>query len=172
MPGRKIRLGDILWVDRGLYHHCGIYEGEGRVIHFAAPEGSEISAEDAVIHRTTFEHFKDGGPVKVIDIAEGFTPEETVSRARSRLGERGYDFASNNCDHFAIWCKTGKHRSLQVDGVKAILKAIGTVSKKRDKQNGDLVNSVIEVICHAHDVTEHFRQPVLDNGIVRKSIKN
>ena len=35
-----------------------------------------------------------------------FTPEETVERAYSRLGEREYDLVSNNCEHFAIWCKT------------------------------------------------------------------
>jgi hypothetical protein len=43
-----------------------------------------------------------------------FTPEETVARAYSRLGERKYDIINNNCEHFAIWCKTNISESGQV----------------------------------------------------------
>ena len=43
-----------------------------------------------------------------------FTPEETVERAYSRLGEREYDLVNNNCEHFAIWCKTNGVESWQV----------------------------------------------------------
>ena len=35
------------------------------------------------------------------------SPEETVQRARTRIGEGGYDLVTNNCEHFAMWCKTG-----------------------------------------------------------------
>ena len=154
---RKIQPGDILWVDRGLYHHCGIYEDGGTVIHFAAPEGSEISAGNAVIHRTTFEHFKDGCPVRVVDIEGGFSAEETLRRARSRLGEKGYDFTANNCDHFAVWCKTGEHRSLQVESVKNTLKTIVTESKKADEQLGAAVGSVVDIACQIHGIAERFK---------------
>lgn len=43
------------------------------------------------------------------------SPEETVARARSRIGEEKYNLAANNCEHFAIWCKTGVHESHQVN---------------------------------------------------------
>ena len=46
-----------------------------------------------------------------------YSPEETVSRARSRLGETNYNLFTNNCEHFAIWCKTGVSESLQVTGM-------------------------------------------------------
>lgn len=46
-----------------------------------------------------------------------YTPEETVERAKSRLGENQYDIAMNNCEHFAFWCKTGLSDSHQVDNV-------------------------------------------------------
>lgn len=36
-----------------------------------------------------------------------FSPEETVERAKSILGKKGYDLLSNNCEHIAMWCKTG-----------------------------------------------------------------
>lgn len=44
-----------------------------------------------------------------------FSPEETVERAKSRLGEDKYSLVFNNCEHFAIWCKTGVHESHQVN---------------------------------------------------------
>ena len=43
-----------------------------------------------------------------------FSPEETVERAYSRLGERSYNLLTNNCEHFAIWCKTNISESWQV----------------------------------------------------------
>ena len=33
----------------------------------------------------------------------------------SRLGEQNYNLLFNNCEHFANWCKTGRHRSNQMD---------------------------------------------------------
>ena len=33
----------------------------------------------------------------------------------SRIGEQRYNLLYNNCEHFATWCKTGRHRSEQVD---------------------------------------------------------
>jgi hypothetical protein len=143
--------GDVIWADRsatGLpYNHCGIYEGGGYVIHFAAPEGSEISQENAVIHRTTFDVFKDDCPVKILDFSKGFSAEETLRRAQSRIGEKGYDFTLNNCDHFATWCKINEHRSLQVDEVKEAIKEAG----------GELG----ELICAIHDIAETFKAAML-----------
>lgn len=43
-----------------------------------------------------------------------YTPIETVNRAKSRIGETHYNILTNNCEHFAIWCKTGVSESLQV----------------------------------------------------------
>ncbi|WP_343337743.1 hypothetical protein TPELB_28370 [Terrisporobacter petrolearius] len=50
-----------------------------------------------------------------------YTPEETVKRARSRIGERKFLLHANNCEHFAIWCKTGVRQSYQVN---AVIKAV------------------------------------------------
>jgi len=44
-----------------------------------------------------------------------YTPEETVIRARERIGETEYSLWSNNCEHFAIWCKTGISESHQIE---------------------------------------------------------
>lgn len=50
-----------------------------------------------------------------------YSPEETVKRARSRVGERKFLLPANNCEHFAIWCKTGVRQSYQVN---LVLKAV------------------------------------------------
>ncbi len=46
-----------------------------------------------------------------------YSPEETVRRAKSRIGEGRYNLATNNCEHFAIWCKTGISESHQVNSI-------------------------------------------------------
>ncbi|MBR5479526.1 MAG: lecithin retinol acyltransferase family protein [Clostridia bacterium] len=46
-----------------------------------------------------------------------YSAEETVERAMSRLNEKKYNLATNNCEHFAIWCKTGAKESHQVENV-------------------------------------------------------
>lgn len=46
-----------------------------------------------------------------------YSPTETVMRAKSRIGENKYNLATKNCEHFAIWCKTGISESHQVNRV-------------------------------------------------------
>ena len=46
-----------------------------------------------------------------------YSPEETIQRARSMIGKSFYNICFNNCEHFAIWCKTGIHESSQVNEV-------------------------------------------------------
>ena len=150
---QELRPGDLLWVDRSVkdlpYNHCGIYEGEGYVIHFASPEGSEINPENAVVHRASYEKFKYGCPVKVLDLEGSKSADETLRRARSLIGKKGYNLLTFNCDHFATWCKTGEYRSIQVDEVKAVLrKSIG--------------GSITEMICTFHDIAEILTAPRME----------
>ena len=50
-----------------------------------------------------------------------FTPEETIKRAYSRIGETRYNLLTNNCEHFALWCKTGIAMSSQVEIFKSLV---------------------------------------------------
>jgi len=119
----KLSIGSVLFVDNyfaGLntYQHYGVYIGNGNVIHFAPLEGQEISMENGIIHETTLEKFLDGRALKInINIEKKFNEKEIVERTRSRLGEKGYNLFTNNCEHFARWCVTGESVSYQIDNL-------------------------------------------------------
>ena len=92
----------------GLFNHHGIDLGDGTVAHYL--EGREIL-------RSPLADFSQGQPVSVVEHADASTPGVTLRRAMGRIGEQNYNLLFNNCEHFAIWCKTGRHRSSQVDSV-------------------------------------------------------
>lgn len=57
-----------------------------------------------------------------------FQRQKAIQRALSRVGERAYNYVSNNCEHFKNWVHTGEHRSDQVNkaGNIALTVATGT----------------------------------------------
>lgn len=61
-----------------------------------------------------------------------YNPGQTVARAKSRITERGYALPFNNCEHLAVWCKTGLHESHQVNEywgkvAEALIPNLGTL---------------------------------------------
>lgn len=44
-----------------------------------------------------------------------FPADVVLERAIGRLGEAKYNPFTENCEHFARWCKAGQHRSVQVE---------------------------------------------------------
>ena len=92
----------------GLFLHHGIDLGDGSVAHYL--EGREIL-------RSPLADFSRGEPVAVVPYAAGDCSPAgvTLRRAMGRLGEQNYNLLFNNCEHFAHWCKTGRHRSAQVE---------------------------------------------------------
>jgi len=92
----------------GLFLHHGIDLGDGSVAHYL--EGREIL-------RSPVAEFSRGQPVAAVPYAEGTCSPAgvTLRRAMGRLGEQNYNLLFNNCEHFAHWCKTGRHRSAQVE---------------------------------------------------------
>lgn len=151
---RKVKKGDIVGVNRGLYEHYGIYAGGEKVIHYTSESG-DVDTENEIME-TSFKRFlRDAKSYFILDVeyleprkfkqiispgvmgflASGnnplyelilawqqsqktiYSPEETVSRARSRIGEKKYNLALNNCEHFAVWCKTGLSVSYQMQNL-------------------------------------------------------
>ena len=138
-----IKPGDILYVKRTGYRHFGIYAGNQQVIHNYKEKNPLVS--DGIISETTLADFQgvsdtiyvlnsttpSGPPLfdwivrrLLGDDIELFSPEETVMRARSKLGERGYNLLLNNCEHFALWCKTGIAQSAQRDYLLSCLQLL------------------------------------------------
>ena len=50
-----------------------------------------------------------------------YSGDEAVERARSRIGQGGYNLAFNNCEHFAVWCRTGVKESSQVNNILDVI---------------------------------------------------
>jgi hypothetical protein len=121
---KQIRPGDVICVERwgNLYRHYGVYVGKGKVIHYAGRGGDweddvsvrEVSMQEFL--RDADEYMICKFPSKCKDPRyHRYTKKETVERAYSRLGERKYDLLTNNCEHFAVWCRTNISESRQVD---------------------------------------------------------
>ena len=141
----ELKRGDVIYVDRGVYKHFGVYSGNDNVIHYTKDEGGCL---DGTIRETSLRKFlenenkcfvcnfdEDGNreSVSQFDASSGvwrqplyprerifrklYSPEETVSRARNCIGKKGYNLVCHNCEHFAIWCKTGVSESKQVDEI-------------------------------------------------------
>jgi hypothetical protein len=93
----------------GLFDHHGIDLGDGTVAHYL--EGRQIL-------RSPLADFSRGEPISVVSYPENEVSPVgvTLRRAMGRLGEQRYNLVFNNCEHFASWCKTGRHRSSQVEG--------------------------------------------------------
>lgn len=106
--------GDQIYVMRplvgmdGVYEHHGIDCGDGTVIHYSK------AGEVATVARTSYEAFSWGKPVFVKPYSTSYVPDVVIDRAESRLGEQQYNLLSNNCEHFANWCKTGRSESYQL----------------------------------------------------------
>lgn len=148
---KSLQAGDVIFTDRVLYQHYGIYAGNGRVIHYAARNGD--FGADVGVRETRLEQFAGDGKYGVVQFGDNnagekyFSGKETVRRAKSRIGEKSYNLIFNNCEHFALWCKTGKSKSIQVEKAVVAAIALGTVAiaahfaNEKGRLKGDLSNA-------------------------------
>ena len=139
MGSRKLRFGDIVFCQRGnillgdKYQHYGVYAGYKKIIHYIKGD----SLFDGRIAETSIEEFCDGDTLYIAEedtllsifqdagvAASFYGPRETVQRARSKIGEGGYNLLTHNCEHFAIWCKTGLNVSTQASISGVLIKGI------------------------------------------------
>lgn len=106
-------LGDHLKSPRGLYTHHGIYVGNDSVIHYS---GMSDGIQSGPVEEVSLKEFCGGNSFDVVrhDYYK-YSREDSVERARRRLGENAYSVTGNNCEHFVNWCIEGDHKSGQVD---------------------------------------------------------
>ena len=97
------------------YRHYGIALSDGSFVHFRG--NINFIQIDACIMRTKAADFAPSGCIcRAIDITCAYPAEEIARRALSQVNcdFGGYNFLSNNCEHFASWCANGKRLSKQV----------------------------------------------------------
>src|SRR5512147_1308372 len=112
-PAPRLRIGDHLVSPRQFTSHHGIYVGNGQVVHYA---GLAIGLQAGPVKVSSVEEFLAHHSYTVREYkTRTYSREESVERARARIGEDLYHPAFNNCEHFVTWCITGKTRSTQVD---------------------------------------------------------
>lgn len=122
--------GDQIYVMRplmgmqGVYEHHGIDCGDGTVIHYR-------KTDTATVSRTSMASFANGSPVFVKRPGVAFIPDLVIERAESRLGEQCYSLLSNNCEHFANWCKTGRNESQQLANYGLTSAWVSTLDSQR-----------------------------------------
>lgn len=108
----KLKRGSVLRVELkrfGIigFDHFGIYAGRKMVIHFSEgkirKENITKFIEDAGIFN--------GSYVDIMKFSsshtDSITLEDSYNRAFSCIGMEGYDVLESNCEHFALWCRTG-----------------------------------------------------------------
>jgi hypothetical protein len=121
-------LGAHLVTPRFAYAHHGVYVGGGTVVHYAA---FAKCWRRGPVEEISLPRFAHGHPVWVRPIGRNTLPAaDILRRARSRIGENGYRFFSNNCEHFSEWCVNGEPRSLQVERFIANLQALARVLRQ------------------------------------------
>lgn len=114
--------GDVIRVHLGGICHYGIYAADDEVIQFGLPPLPEYrDRPDAFLVTATDISLFSCGQIVEIGIPEKeerrqrFSPQETLRRARARMGEAGYDLLRNNCEHFVWECAYGQKRCVQAD---------------------------------------------------------
>ncbi|KAJ0080049.1 hypothetical protein Patl1_23260 [Pistacia atlantica] len=125
---RRPQLGDQIASNRGAYYHHGIYVGDGMVIHLLplAKQSNSSSPCQKCGHtpglhggivKTCLDCFLDGHSLYIINPTNCKPPDEVVKTATEFFqGIRtfaDYNFAFNNCEDFASFCKIGTKSSNQ-----------------------------------------------------------
>jgi len=110
--------GTVIYADRKMYFHYGVYVGNGMVVNYKGAPGHETDAKTAMIRLTSIEDFAGKSTVYIDKTYNSpFSGDEIARRARNKVGTGlgEYNLMTNNCEHFANWCRYNKKTSSQVD---------------------------------------------------------
>ncbi|CAO2831231.1 unnamed protein product [Amaranthus hypochondriacus] len=161
----ELKPGDHIYSYRKAYTYChhGIFEGNGMVIHFTGNmvEGSSLASLSSSsshpktcskcgyqtdimgVIRTCFDCFLNGSTnLYLYEYNKCDPPEQVVNRALYLHGKQkgfgDYSLTKNNCEDFAIYCKTEclmfdennnkVSRSTQIRKANSVIETIGHIS--------------------------------------------
>ena len=112
--------GDMVRIQIGSLYHYGVFVSEDEVIQFGYPPLPEFAEKNAVVTvgAVDVDTFSCGSIIEVASLdrrekKKRLSPDETVARARERLGQGGYNLIHNNCEHFVNEIVFGKKISEQ-----------------------------------------------------------
>lgn len=126
MSTRSIQPGDHVYVKCIGFTHHGVATGEGTVIEFEGKFGDSPSGR---VVESSIEEFSGGRKIYIRKHSgRPYSGAEIVSRARSRIGESGYNLIFNNCEHFVNECIDGEAKSPQVQTAAQTLTGGGTTA--------------------------------------------
>ncbi len=144
---KEFKKGDVIYVSVirpagfGPLHY-GVYDGYGGVFHF-----NGITPDSAFIHYSLLKDFAMGGTVEIDPCIKIFSPDEIVERASSKLGDNfgGFNFLTNNCEHFAKWCAMGVRQSTQVIKHRSFLAKISGKIARFSNEVGKIIKKRIRL---------------------------
>ena len=126
---KDCQYGDIIRVKLGSVYHYGIFVSDNEVIAFGLPPTAEnLQNQQAIkVLATDIDVFSCGNLVEtaVLTFKERMkrrNPEQTVTLARERIGEGGYNIIHNNCEHFASDCVFGQPHSSFLQDIREKLR--------------------------------------------------
>ncbi len=142
-----MELGDHIYISlfqegKPPYHH-GIYLGNDTVIHYQKDYKNDKRGR---IRWVSLKDFKRNAS-NIIYVKKYFECDSrliVLQRAKRRLGEKEYNFFYNNCEHFAHYCKTGEHRSHQVESYKTIVGENGVAVTNDMRASLDTVKTSVQ----------------------------
>lgn len=116
--------GDMIRVKVNTIYHYGVYVSDDEVIQFGRRPDCFIEGEEIVVLATSIDEFAKNSIVEVAvltssEMKKRVLPDESVRRARERLGENGYDILYNNCEHFATEIVLGQRSCKFIDDIRA-----------------------------------------------------
>ncbi|XP_031566257.1 uncharacterized protein LOC116301357 [Actinia tenebrosa] len=132
----NISRGDLIAIPKlwGLYYHDMIYIGDGDVVHRTGGIRDWLHFKKVRIKREKLADIipYNRMPTLVIENGswQGHDPlptDEILCRANSKIGEKGYNLYSKNCEHFARWCRYRQEVSEQANNLLSKQQAVKAV---------------------------------------------
>ncbi|XP_074611949.1 uncharacterized protein LOC141866359 [Acropora palmata] len=115
------RVGGLYW-HHAVVEHVEIEKGIFTVLEYSSSakeflRGISSSSENPGIAQVVRGEYQLQDGLYLIKHEDCLPREAVVLRARKRLEEKEYDPFGNNCEHFAMWCKTNIKSSEQVNNL-------------------------------------------------------
>jgi hypothetical protein len=170
-PDVTLAAGDELRVDRGLYHHHGIYLGNASVIQFG---GGIKDKRRASIHLVSLGEFAKGARVKVVE-HEGLDRIAAVQRALWLLEHpppATYHLLGYSCEHVARSCATGRVECSQAQNAFALNSVAATALMALQHPRGALFGLAALLIglllaWLSRGPTRQFERHIRGNSLAR-----